>query len=565
MVKEDQVLTETILAQGLLDEASFNRIKIKIKELYISKGISETLVNYGKVEENALAKLISDLYDVPVMRIADEVKNGPKEILPESIIYKYRILPVFLFGNELTVAFIDPPYKSVLELLKKETGYMIIPVVTSVSDFQQALKFQKAGYDELSRIAHQIKIEDLDLDKGGDKVLSQMEFYGKSPPMRKYVDEIFLRAIKMGASDIHFEPTDDEFRIRVRIDGILRKLMSLPKKMHMPVVAVIKIHANMDLFERRAPQDGRLGLTIANASFDLRINTIPTISGEKIVCRILRKSTILMKLEEIGFQDSNLEIFRSLLLSPNGLILVTGPTGSGKSTTLYSAMNEIKSMEKNIITIENPVEYSVDLINQVQVDTDRNLDFATALRAILRQDPNIILVGEIRDSETGVIATEAALTGHLVLSTLHTNDAVSTVVRLLNLGIPKYWLAPALTGIVAQRLVKRICTHCRTIYKPSEKILIEAGLIDLPGDIKFYKGIGCNYCHGMGFRGRVAIHEVFLITDEIRELIFEGANTIKLREAAIKNGFKDMRVDGIIKSLAGITFIDEVVNVTRHF
>ncbi|MBU1298745.1 MAG: GspE/PulE family protein [Bacteroidetes bacterium] len=565
MVKEDLILTEAIIARNLMSSVTFERIKSKIGEHYLIKGISDTLVRFGEVDEYELAKLISDLYDIPMMTITEEVKNGPKEVLPASIIQKYRVIPVFLLGSELTVAFIDPPYKAVVETLKKETGYKIIPVVTTVSDYQQALKVQKAGYDELDKIMPQINIEELDIEKGGDRLLHQMETIGNSPPMKKFVDEIFLRAIKMGASDIHFEPSDDEFRIRVRVDGILRKLVSLPKKLHLAVVSVIKIKANMDLFERRIPQDGRIGLNIANSKFDLRINTLPTIYGEKVVSRILRKSSILMALDEIGFLDQNLELFRTLLFSPNGLILVTGPTGSGKSTTLYAALNEIKSMEKNIITVENPVEYNVDLINQVQIEADSEFNFASALRAILRQDPNAILVGEIRDSDTGTIATEAALTGHIVMSTLHTNDAIGTIPRILNLGVPKFWLAPALLGVVSQRLVKRICSQCKEEYKPSEKFYVEAGLSRLPKDKIFYKGRGCNFCNGSGYRGRIAIHEILMVNEEIRELIYENAPSYKIREVALRYGFREMRLDGIIKALAGIVAIDEVVNITRPF
>jgi type IV pilus assembly protein PilB len=565
MVKEDSILIDALIAQGLLDSSTHERVKSKIQEHYLLKGISETLVKYAQVDESALARLISDLYDIPIMKISDEVKSGPKEVLPETIIQRYRVIPVFLLGVELTVAFIDPPYKAIVDLLKKETGYKIVPVITTLSDFQLANRLQKAGYDELTKIVPSLKIEELDLEKGGEKVLSQMEKFGNSPPMRKFVDEIILRAVKMGASDIHFEPTDDEFRIRVRIDGVLRKMVSLPKKMHLAVVSVIKIQANMDLFERRVPQDGRIGLIIANAKFDLRINTLPTIYGEKVVTRILRKSSIMMTLDEIGFLDAHLLAYRSLLHSPNGLILVTGPTGCGKSTTLYASLNEIKSMEKNIVTVENPVEYNVDLINQVQIETDRDFNFATALRSILRQDPNAILVGEIRDSETGTIAAEAALTGHLVMSTLHTNDAISTIPRILNLGVPRFWLAPALLGVISQRLVKRICSQCIEEYHPSEKMMIEAGLTELPRSVPFYKGKGCNFCHGFGFRGRIAIHEILVITEELRELIYENAPIHKLRDLAVKYGYKEMRLDGITKALAGIVTLEDVVNVTRPF
>jgi type IV pilus assembly protein PilB len=315
------------------------------------------------------------------------------------------------------------------------------------------------------------------------------------------------------------------------------------------------------MFERGIPQDGRITMMFADREFDVRVSTLPLLKGEKMVLRLLSKTSMMINLENLGFSESNLRQFRSLLALPNGIVLVTGPTGSGKTTSLYAGLNEIKSIGTNITTVENPVEYKLDLINQVQVMPERGLTFATTLRAILRQDPDVVLVGEIRDVETGTIATEAALTGHLVLSTLHTNDAIGAIPRMINLGIESFWVSASVIGIVAQRLVRRICGRCREEYEPTHEILEAFGLSNLPKGTTLFRGKGCEYCNGIGFKGRVAIHEVLVITEEMRDVIFGEVTTGKLRKLALANNFRDMLFDGVQKSLAGITTVDEVRRV----
>jgi type IV pilus assembly protein PilB len=382
--------------------------------------------------------------------------------------------------------------------------------------------------------------------------------------MSKLVDELLLRAAKSGSSDIHIEPGEEELMVRFRVDGVLQRIVSLPMSYHQGLIAVIKARAGMDMFERTIPLDGRITLTFADRVFDVRINTLPLLFGEKMVLRLLSKTSMILSLENLGFSRENLEKIRSLLINPNGIVLVTGPTGSGKTTTLYAGLNEMKSIGRNITTVENPVEYKLDLVNQVQVVAERGLTFATALRAILRQDPNVVLIGEIRDSETGTIATEAALTGHLVLSTMHTNDAIGAIPRMINLGVEPFWVSATVIGVLAQRLVRRLCSRCYEEYEPDSAKLEAVGLMNLPLGTTLFRAKGCSWCNGIGYKGRMAIHEVLVVTDEMGDLILGEDSTTKLRALAVRNGFRDMYFDGMHKALAGITSLEEVLRVTRR-
>ncbi len=562
---EDMLLEQKLLQLKILDRVRLNKFLQIVKEREESdRSISQGLVEYAGVDEAELAEVISTTFRIPVAPITHEVKTEMADIVSGDIISKYRVFPLFLTGDELTVAFIDPPYKALLELLRQETGYKIVPIVTTVSDFFTALKIQRRRIEKMQKIVTELDISIFDTQKGGDRRVQRLEESGQMPSVTTLVDELLSRGVQMKASDIHIEPTAADVRVRLRIDGVLRRVVAFPQRLHLPIVSVVKAKGNMDLFEKTIPLDGRTSLTFADRQYDVRINTLPTIYGEKVVMRILDKSSLLLNLHELGFTPENLRKFNLLLHEPDGIILVTGPTGSGKSTTLYSALSEIKSMGKNIVTIENPVEYKLELINQVQVNPDRDLNFANVLRAILRQDPDIILVGEIRDSETGVIATEAALTGHLVLSTLHTNDSIGAIPRLLNIGIPNYWLAPSLVGIVAQRLVRKICDDCKDKYRPKPELLRDLGLDLLDQDnITFFRGVGCRVCDGEGYRGRTAIYEILIVDEDVRDLIYVGATSSQIRQVAMGKGFRDMRFDGLKKVLAGETTIDEVVRVTR--
>ena len=561
--REDLLFRDYCITNKILTEDRWKQFVDTATNYGMNDGFSNALVEFKYFLPEELVQHISKAFTLPVMKLYAETSSAPHEILSISFIRKHRVIPMFLFGNELTVAFIDPPYKNVIDELAKLTKMKIIPVISAVNDFDETLKIQQGGFDELKRIASAIDIQKLDVVRTGEKEVDRLEKMGEFPPLIMLVDEIFLRAIKIGASDIHVEPFEEELRLRFRLDGVLQRVASFPQKIAEGMAAVIKTKADMDIFEKKKPQDGRISLTLETRSFDLRVSALPTVNGEKIVLRILNKSSINKKINDLGLASHNLAMLEHLLNQPNGLLLVTGPTGSGKSTTLYAAINHIKSVEKNIVTVENPVEYLVDTVNQVNVDPDRELTFASALRAILRQDPDVALVGEIRDSETGITATEAALTGHLVLSTLHTNDAVGAIPRLINMGVPSYWLAPALIGVVAQRLVRKICEYCKDEYQPTEEVFYRAGLSGLSGRAPFYRGTGCKKCNFQGYSGRLAIHEVFIVNEEIQNLIYQNETTTKIREAALKSGFRDLRFDGLKKVIAGLTTLEEIQRVTR--
>ena len=525
------------------------------------KGIAKSLIEVLALSEDEVADAICARFGLARMQIVREMESAPANILTDDEIRHYRALPVFRIGLELTIAFVDPPSPAQKSFLQKLSGCRVIPVITTVSDFEAALKNYGGGLDKLQNIVSSIDVEKLDLKRLGEKGSMKAMESELDGMMANLVNELLLRAAKSGASDIHVEPYEHELVIRFRIDGVLQRILSLPIDYHPAMIAVFKTRSGIDMFERGIPQDGRITLMFADREFDVRVSTLPLLKGEKMVLRLLSKSSMMINLENLGFSVSNLRQFRSLLSLPNGIVLVTGPTGSGKTTSLYAGLNEIKSIGTNITTVENPVEYKLDMINQVQVVAERGLTFATSLRAILRQDPDVVLVGEIRDVETGTIATEAALTGHLVLSTLHTNDAIGAIPRMINLGIESFWVSASVIGIVAQRLVRRICARCKEEYEPTTEQLERYGLSGLPKGTTLFRGKGCEYCNGIGFKGRVAIHEVLVITEEMRDVIFGEVTTGKLRKLALANNFRDMLFDGVQKSLAGITTVDEVRRV----
>ena len=550
----------------LIERGSVTAETVRVKRLLIEdstrlKGIARSLIEVLALAEDEIADAICARFRFARMRIVSEMESAPANILTDDEIRHYNALPVFRIGLELTIAFIDPPSPTVKNLLQKLSGCRIMPVITTVSDFEAALKNYKGGLDKLQKIVTSINFDKLDIKKLGEKGATKAMEAELDGMMSDLVNELLLRAAKSGASDIHVEPLEHELLIRFRIDGVLQRILSLPIAYHPAMIAVFKSRSGIDIFQRGIPQDGRITMTFADREFDVRVSTLPLLKGEKMVLRLLSKTSMMINLENLGFSESNLRQFRSLLALPNGIVLVTGPTGSGKTTSLYAGLNEIKSIGTNITTVENPVEYKLDLINQVQVMAERGLTFATSLRAILRQDPDVVLVGEIRDVETGTIATEAALTGHLVLSTLHTNDAIGAIPRMINLGIEAFWVSASVIGIVAQRLVRRICARCREEYEPTPERLEAFGLSNLPKGTTLFRGKGCEYCNGIGFKGRVAIHEVLVITEEMRDVIFGEVTTGKLRKLALANNFRDMLFDGVQKSLAGITTVDEVRRV----
>jgi type IV pilus assembly protein PilB len=479
------------------------------------------------------------------------------DMIPGDVARKFQVLPISRAGRVLTVAMANPSNIFAIDDIKFITGLDVQPAVAGEMALKKYIDKFYATTDSLASIMEGIE-DDIELveDDDDDDITGQE---GQNAPVVKLVNTLLAEAVKLGASDVHIEPYERNMRVRYRIDGVLSEVMEPPIKLKNAITSRLKIMAELDIAERRIPQDGRIKLKIGSKKVDLRVSTLPCIFGEKVVMRILDKSNLNLDLADFGMEQKAIDDIYEAIAAPFGMVLVTGPTGSGKTTTLYSCLSKLNNSERNIMTAEDPVEYNIDGINQVQVREDVGLTFASALKAFLRQDPNIVMVGEIRDLETGGIATKAALTGHLVLSTLHTNDAPSTINRMIDMGIEPFLVASSTVLFMAQRLVRRICGNCK-----EEKKLSDEALSDLrmePGTSVF-KGKGCDQCDGSGYSGRQGLYEVMPITPEIRELILDRAPTSEIQKLAIKQGMLSLREDGLIKVAKGITTVEEVLRET---
>ncbi|MEN2994834.1 MAG: type IV-A pilus assembly ATPase PilB [Thermodesulfovibrio sp.] len=530
--------------------------------------IGAALVKLGYITEEALVEAMSELYGYPVFKM-DSFKIDPLVVkfLPEDIIKRSKVLPFSKEGNIIRVLTTDPANEIGLEQIKFFlSGFKIVFYVGKDSDFK-ALINQFFG-EESSEIYSKETVHELveSVVQEPSTVTHEEEqtvIAEVDAPLIRLVNQIIINAISKRASDIHIEPFEDNIYVRYRIDGILHDILTLPTKLKNPLITRIKIMSNMDISERRLPQDGRIKMKIGKREVDFRVSTLPSIFGEKIVLRVLEKGSLQLDLTKLGFEEESLNFFLEALNKPYGMILVTGPTGSGKTTTLYSALMKLRRPEVNIVTVEDPVEYTLPRITQVQVQEEIGRTFAQILRSFLRQDPDIILVGEIRDFETAEIAIKAALTGHLVLSTLHTNDAPSTITRLINMGIEPFLIASSVILIVAQRLVRKLCESCKKEQKISKDALIKMGFPpESIHTLKIYEAEGCAECSQTGYRGRIALYEVMPIKEEIRELILTGASANDIKKEAIKLGMLTLRQSGIRKVMAGITSIEEVLRVT---
>ncbi len=564
LVSEDKILAAVLSERKLVSTAQLERVSEQLDPRQFETSLAGRLLSQNLIREDDLADVIAEIFVIPRMDVSEEIATAPSSVLPAELSRRLHLLPVFEIGEELTVALVGPPYKSLLKTLGDKLGRAIVPVVTTLTDFQDAVKSRELSQTPFTEIENRINVSEAESLLRESVDLSPKQLRERVPSLFELSEILFWKAIKKKASDIHLEPMEDYFRVRYRLDGVLHEMARFSRELAAPLVAVVKNRSGMDMFERNVMQDGRIDLTMGDLEFDIRTSTIPTINGEKVVMRILRMADTSLHLRELGFSQENLTIFEKLIAQPNGIILVTGPTGCGKTTTLYAALKELNREDVNIVTIENPVEYRQESINQIQVNADRDITFANALRAILRQDPDIILVGEIRDVETGRVAAEAALTGHLVLSTLHTNDAIGAIPRLVNMGIPPVWVGPSLIGVLAQRLVRRICPECIEEHQPKPEILRDFGLSP-DSSFVFFHGKGCKACQGEGCRGRTAIHELLVVTDEIREQIFIDSTPEKIRQIAKRQNFQTMRMDGLKKALDGVTTLEEIQRCTRNF
>ncbi len=524
----------------------------------------------GLITDDQLATALAEQLNMQTVHLS-EVTLPPDVLdkITETMAQMYRIIPVKFDGHTLTVATCDPQNLTVQDELRTFLGYDIRMVVATERDIQAAIdKYYSSDVDSLEKI-----IADLNADEElaqaasaleeGAFNLTDAEALADSAPVRKLLNMVLLLAIKDHASDIHFEPFEDEFRIRIKAEGVLYEMVPPPRHLAFAITTRIKVMANLDIAERRLPQDGRIELMVGGHPVDLRVSVLPTMFGESTVMRILDRSVVSLELENVGMDERTLKDFRRVIHRPNGIVLVTGPTGSGKTTTLYSALSEMNDIKDKIITTEDPVEYDIDGIVQIPIDHSIGVTFASCLRAILRQDPDIILVGEIRDIETAEIAVQASLTGHLVFSTLHTNDAPSTVTRLKDMGIPTFLITACVEAILAQRLVRRICTNCREEVEPQKEILLDLGIDpNSIGDKKFYRGRGCEKCNNTGYKGRVGLFELMVMNDDLREMVMRNATADEMREKAESYGMIPLRKYGINYVFQGITTADEVLRET---
>ena len=561
-------LGQLLLSKNIISDEQLNRaVDMQKRE---GGRIAANLVKLEILSEDVLIKFLSDQYHVSSVSLSpEEIDPSVVKFIPYDVAHKYQIFPISKNGAVLTVAMIDPSNVFAIDDVKFMTGYEVQPVVASENAIKEAIAHHyEQSSEELQNVVDSLaEFNDEGLDfiqeSDDDVDLGELQNAMEEAPVVKLINLILSEAITRGASDIHMEPYEKTFRIRYRIDGMLYDVMQPPLKLKAALSSRIKIMSELDIAERRLPQDGRIKLKIKNKGVDLRVSTLPTLYGEKIVMRILDKSNLNLNLTKLGFEEEALKDFEEAIKSPYGMVLVTGPTGSGKTTTLYSALSTVNNVDVNIMTAEDPVEYNLNGINQVHVKDEIGLSFAAALRSFLRQDPDIVMVGEIRDFETAEIAVKAALTGHLVLSTLHTNDAPSTISRLLNMGIEPFLVAASVVVIVAQRLSRKICEQCKEEVEVPESTLINMGFAqDEVNTFKCYKGKGCSACSETGYKGRIALYEVMPFREELKEMVLKGASTTDIKKTAIKLGMKTLRMSGLVKIKEGVTTVEEILRVT---
>jgi len=534
------------------------------------------LVKLGFVKDEEITQLLSRQYGVPSINLARfEIDPSVIKLVPAETAQKYQIIPLSRAGANLTIAMVDPTNVFAMDDIKFMTGYNVEPVVASETAIMESIEKYYGSVHSLQIKEEMDKLVDTDdfnedvevLEEGDEIDLAELEKGSEDAPVVKLCNLVLTDALRRGASDIHIEPYEREFRVRFRIDGILYVVMNPPMKLRDAIISRLKIMAKLDISERRLPQDGRIKIRMNNQGklreLDYRVSTLPTLFGEKVVLRLLDKENLMLDMTKLGFELASLKKFEEAIFKPWGMALVTGPTGSGKTNTLYSAISQLNTPETNIMTAEDPVEFNLAGVNQVQMKESIGLNFAAALRSFLRQDPNIILVGEIRDFETAEVAVKAALTGHLVLSTLHTNDAPSTINRLMNMGIEPFLVATSVHLICAQRLVRRICKECKSPIEVPAQGFIDAGFTpDEAKDITAYKGRGCSTCNNTGYKGRVGLYEVLELTDDVRQLVLEGASAIELKQRAVDEGMISLRKSGLTKVRDGLTTLEEVVRET---
>lgn len=553
MIKTRKRLGDLLIETGMLTQEQLD------KALTVQKGtgkrLGKVLISLGYLTEESMIEILEFQLGVPHVDISNTtISKEAVAAVPVSLAERYQVMPLKKEGKRLTLAMVDPTNFFAVNDVRMLSGCEVEPVIATEKQIMRAINNTYGVRDLVEKAVNKLRPEE-------NFPIAEIQT-AEDAPIIAIVNSLFSQAVRERASDIHIEPQEKTLRVRFRIDGILREVSSFTKDIQAAVISRIKIMSDMDIAEKRMPQDGRIKIQEAGREIDIRVSTLPTILGEKVVLRILDKQAVMLDIARLGFSDNNLAKYRNLYARSYGMILVTGPTGSGKTTTLYSTLSAVNSPGQNIITVEDPVEYRLEGINQVQVNPKAGLTFASGLRSILRQDPNIVMLGEIRDGETADIAIRAALTGHLVLSTLHTNDAVGAVTRLIDMGVEPFLVASSVLGVIAQRLVRKICLECKTAYVPKpeavERMFLGIGPYD---PVTLYRGKGCPACNNTGYRGRMSIHEVMPVSSHIRELINKRASTDEFAVIAAQEGMVAMREDGIDKALQGLTTVGEVMRV----
>ena len=557
-------LSEILLESGKISSEKLE--KVLSVQPQNPEGLAQRLVDLGLISETALLETLSEHLKIPFVSLKEFPQQTVMlENLSEKFMRQYKFVPLSLENNVLTIAVSNPYDLYACDAVRMVTDYEVNINLAREEEILDAVgKLFNTDSSSMGRIIEDIgkDTDELSLDDEGD--VDHLKDLASEAPVIRLVNLLITRAIELRASDIHLEPFEGDFKVRYRIDGVLHDVEAPPTRLQAAVISRIKIMAKLNIAERRLPQDGRIKLRVLGKEIDFRVSTLPTMFGESVVLRILDRESVILDLEKLGFPSYDLTKFRDLINRPYGIILVTGPTGSGKTTTLYAALSEINSPEKKIITVEDPIEYQLGGVNQVQVKSSIGLSFANVLRSILRQDPDIIMIGEIRDAETAEIAIHSALTGHLVFSTLHTNDAAGAVTRLLEMGMENYLISSSMLGIMAQRLVRVICPECKEVYTPEMGVMEELGVDQNEAkDLSIYKGAGCEKCAQTGFKGRQGIYELLMIKDDIRELILDKAASNIIKNKGRSNGMKTLREAGWDKVRSGISTVSEVLRVTQ--
>ena len=569
---QSTAMADVFVSSGLVSQEQLTQAVDKQRQLKTQEPIGDLLVSMGLITERDRVRCLGEQWGVPYVdlteiQIADDITSA----VTQELARRFKVIPIERSAKRLTLAMKNPLDIFAIDEIRLITGKEVEAVIATEEDIINAIS---ANYRTEVNVSEAVAgvMKDLDeatitLTQGGSEdniTIEQLKELSGEAPVVRLANMIISRGITDKASDIHIEPAKDGLRIRYRVDGILSDGMTLPKKAQASITSRIKIMADMDISEKRAPQDGRISATIEGRPYDFRVSTLPAVFGEKIVMRVLDKSNISVGLHKLGLLPYTFEMFESMIQRTYGIILVTGPTGSGKSTTLYSVLAKLNSGEKNILTIEDPVEYELSGITQSMVNNRAGMTFASGLRSMLRQDPNIIMVGEMRDQETAMIAIEAALTGHLVLSTLHTNDAPGSVARLLDMGVESFLIASSIAGVLAQRLLRTVCIKCKESYAPPKDALKRLGMnLDLldKSEVTFFRGRGCDTCKGTGYKGRIGVYELMPVNDKVRELILARASSYAIREAAIEAGMRTLKDDAMEKILLGITTLEESLRV----